>query len=86
MNKRNIYISLFVILGIVVQFVIHASLELWYIEFLLFDFSKYGFGLSWNTWVVIHNVLTILLLIVGIHFGWRQGKYWWRRIYENGSF
>ena len=79
--KRKLYIALFIVLGIILQFIIHAVVENWYIGFLVKDFAKYGLGLSWDTWFLIHHVATVILVIAGIIFGYFQGKYWWRRIY-----
>ena len=79
--KRNIYIGLFTFLGILVQFLIHAVVEILYIGLLLKDFSRYGLGLSWEKWLMIHQVGAIILFFGGAYLGFRQGKYWWNRIY-----
>jgi len=83
MTKRTIYIISFTILGILLQFLIHAGIEIWYINSLLADFPKYGFGLSWNQWYIIHHMASIILFLIGAGFGFCQGKYWWKRLYEN---
>ena len=80
--KRIIYIFTFALLGILLQFIVHGLLEIWYIGLLLTDFPRYGFGLSWDAWVFIHNVGTGILFVAGLGVGFWQGKYWWRRIYE----
>ena len=80
--KRNIYIFLFVVLGVILQFLAHALIEMWYIGLLLADFLKYGFGLTWDTWVLIHNVLTVVFFLAGAWIGYKEGIYWWRKIYE----
>ena len=68
--KRTIYIILFTILGILLQFLVHALLEIWYANLLLADFSKYSFGLSWEKWwYVVHGGGSIVLLVVGAVFG-----------------
>lgn len=72
----------FIFLGILLQFLAHALIEIWYIGLLLKDFGTYGLGLSWERWVLIHNISTSLFLITGILFGYWQGKYWWKRIYS----
>lgn len=83
--KKKIYLILFIILGIVLSFLIHAGIEVWYIDLLVSDFGKYGFGLGWRDWYFIHSVLTILLIVLGAMFGFRQGKYWWRVLYEKNN-
>lgn len=79
--KRNFYIFSFTALGILLQFLIHALVEIWYINLLLNNFPRYGFGLSWNQWVLIHHALSAVLFIAGATFGFQQGKYWWHRLY-----
>jgi len=79
--KKIIYIGAFIVLGILVQFLIHASLEIWYIGLLLKDFSTYSLGLSWENWFLIHNVATAVFLAAGILIGFYQGNFWWRKIY-----
>ena len=81
--KRGFYICSFVVLGILLQFLAHAVVEIWYIDLLTRDFLKYGFGFSWNDWFLIHYGATVILLIAGILFGFWQGKYWWKRLYED---
>ena len=83
--KKYFYISLFVLLGIIVNFIIHAGLELTIIELLMRDFERFSLGLSWETWFVIHDVGTAVLLVVFAALGFWQGRYWWRRIYEEKS-
>lgn len=80
--KKTAYIASFTFLGILLQLIIHGLVEVWYVGLLLKDFSRYGLGLSWNNWFLIHHIATVILLILGILFGFWQGKYWWRKIYE----
>ncbi|MBL7053151.1 MAG: hypothetical protein ISS02_00600 [Candidatus Portnoybacteria bacterium] len=80
--KKSIYIILFTFLGFLLQFLIHGLVECWYINLLVNDFSKYSFGFSWSQWFTIHYIGTILLLVIGLLFGFYQGKFWWRKIYE----
>lgn len=79
--KRQIYIALFVLLGILLQFLLHALLEMGMISLLLGDFDRYSLGLSWRQWYQVHGVASIVLLVAGAWFGYRQGMYWWRVIY-----
>lgn len=79
--KRTIYIISFTVLGVLVQFLAHALLELWYIALLTADFARYGFGLSWDAWFLIHHIATAVLLVGGLFGGYFSGRYWWRIIY-----
>ena len=80
--KKTIYIILFTFLGILVQFVIHALIEVWYINLLIRDFPKYSLGFTWYQWFTIHHVGSIILFVAGALIGFWQGRFWWRRIYE----
>ncbi len=79
--KRAVYIALFTFLGVLLQFLIHAGIEIPVISLLLNDFERFGLGLTWDQWVMIHNIGTIVLFVVGALAGFFQGKYWWRAIY-----
>lgn len=82
MVKKTIYIISFSFLGILLQFLIHGLIENWYIGLLISDFPKYGLGLSWEKWYIIHHIGSIILFAAGAFFGFSQGKFWWRKIYE----
>ncbi len=79
--KKIIYIISFVVLGILMQFLLHAALEIWYTGLLIGNFAVYGLGFSWHQWYTIHLVFTVALLVLGIAFGLWQGNYWWPRLY-----
>ncbi len=81
--KKIIYIICFTVLGIVVQLLVHAVIEILSINLLVGDFQKYSFGISWDQWFIVHYIGTIVLLIAGILLGFWQGIYWWKIIYEN---
>ena len=81
MTKRIIYISLFILLGILLSFLVHAGIEIPVINLLVSDFDKYSLGLTWDQWFLIHSIGTPILLVLGIYFGWRQGIRWWRYWY-----
>ncbi|MFH1111713.1 MAG: hypothetical protein V1712_01425 [Patescibacteria group bacterium] len=80
--KRFFYLVAFTFLGLLCQFVVHALVEIWYIDLLVKNFSRYGFGWSWNTWYIIHDVITWVLVLVGLLFGYWQGRHWWVRLYD----
>lgn len=82
--KRTVYIALFTLLGVLAQFLIHGILEVAYIILLVKNFDVFSLGLSWHTWVMIHDVVAVMLLAAGVGVGLWQGFYWWRRIYIEG--
>lgn len=79
--KKLIYVWLFAFLGALVGFVIHGLLESWYIGKLLEDYAKYGRGITWDDWQLLHDVIATGLIIGGGLLGHRAGKKWWQRIY-----
>lgn len=80
--KKKIYIIAFTVFGILLQLLLHTGIEIWYIGLLTLDFPRYSFGFSWNQWFLIHHIGAVILLVVGILFGFWQGKFWWQKIYE----
>ena len=81
--KKIIYIICFTFLGFLLQILVHAGVEIFYIRMLWKDFEKYSLGLSWNQLILIHYIGSIVLVVIGILFGLWQGIYWWKRLYEN---
>ena len=81
-GKRQFYIAAFSVLGVLVGFLFHAVLEIWYIGLLLSNFGQYGLGLSWDHWEVVHHAGLAILLIGGGLIGFWQGNVWWHRLYE----
>ena len=80
--KKSIYITLFVLFGILVQFFIHIVVAILYINLLINNFAIFSLGFSWDAWFVIHIIWGIVLLVLGAVLGFWQGVYWWKRIYE----
>lgn len=79
--KKYLYISLFTLLGILLQFIVHALVEIWYIGLLTSDFKTWGLGLDWNAWFLIHHIATIILLLLGAGLGLWSGIYFWKVVY-----
>lgn len=86
MYKKYIYIFSFMVLSILLSFILHATIEIPLLKLFQKDFIRYGLGLSWDIWYVIHTVGTIILLIAGTILGVAGGKYWWRVIYVEKKF
>jgi hypothetical protein len=84
--KRAFYVAAFVLLGILLQFIVHALIEMGVIALLLKDFGRYGLGLSWQQWFLIHHALTIVLLAAGVVWGYKEGERWWKAIYVEKRF
>ena len=83
--KKIVYISAFVFLGILTSFLIHAAVEITIIKLIVSNLDRWGIWLSWGSWLLIHYIGSIVLLLLGIFFGYKQGKHWWRVIYVEKS-
>lgn len=79
--KKQIYIFLSIILGVLISFLIHGILEIFVIFLLTINFRIFGLGLSWENWFFIHASATFFLLAAGIIGGYFLGRKWWRIIY-----
>jgi hypothetical protein len=80
-TKKITYITLFVLLGIILQGLIHMGFEVWYINLLVENFEYYSLGLSWPDWFFLHCIITIVFIVLGAAFGLWQGFFWWKVIY-----
>ena len=85
MIKKYIYIILFVFLGILLQFLVHSGVEMLYIHLLQSNFETWSFGLSWADWWRVHNIATVILLLLGIAAGFWAGKHFWEKIYGGNN-
>ncbi|MEK7576693.1 MAG: hypothetical protein AAB482_03275 [Patescibacteria group bacterium] len=79
--KRRFYLFCTIILGVLLLSIVHAIVEMWYINLLVSDFDMYGFRLSWSQWFLVHNVLSVALWIFGAWFGYWLGIRWWQIVY-----
>lgn len=82
---KYIYITAFTILGILVQSLVYAEIEIWYITLLINDFTGHSLSFILAEWLVTHSIVGIVLFIVGAICGYWQGRYWWKKIYGDRS-
>lgn len=81
--KRAIYIIEFILFGLFVAVIIHAGAEILLINLLTSDFDSYNLGLSWELWFLIPKITFVVFILIGVFIGYKKGKYWWQRVYEN---
>lgn len=79
--KKIFYIALFMVLGIILSFIVHAVVEIVMITLLEKEFETFNLGLSWVEWYLVHDIGAVVLFILGVSLGYIQGKHWWRVIY-----
>ena len=82
MMKRIFYTFCFIILGILVSFLVHAAIEISMIGLLLSDFDRYGLGLRWEQWYLVHHIGAMILFVCGTVLGYWQGLHWWNILYD----
>lgn len=59
------------VLGVLVQFLVHALLEIWYL-------NRYT---PFDSWYTFHHVASVVLFMLGAGFGLWAGVHFWRVIY-----
>ena len=80
--KKAVYISLFVFLGIELQFLAYFLIEAGHIALMNNNFQKYGLGMPLEWWLSTYSIGAIVFFFLGALFGFFQGKHWWEIIYE----
>ncbi len=78
--KKIIYIILAMILGLLLSFIVHAAIEIFYLNYLL------GKGISPEPSLLtdqcyLPSFLQIILLLAGLFGGYFLGRTWWRKVY-----
>lgn len=63
---KYLKIILVIIIGLLLGLIIHGLIEIPALWFLTNKFGDLFFGVSWNTWVFVHLVFTIVVEILGI--------------------
>ena len=78
---RTLYVFSFTLLGILIQFLFHAALEIQVIKFFTEVIDPASVGLSWDMLFIIHHIGSIVFLIGGAYVGFREGEHWWCELY-----
>jgi len=62
------YLKIFLVLviGLILGLIIHGLIEIPAIWFLTNYLSDFFFGISWNTWILIHLIFSIIVEILGV--------------------
>ena len=79
--KRNFYIICTTFLGILLGIIVNGFVELPVIALLTFDIEKFGLGMTWEQWGVVHAIWTFITFIGGAIGGYFLGILWWRIVY-----
>ncbi len=78
---KALYIFLTTILFILVGILLHWLLEYPVLYFLTKDFNSYSLGMSLSGWLGLHNIFSLLILLVAIFAGIYFGLDWYDKIY-----
>jgi hypothetical protein len=80
--KKKLYRVLFMVLGLVFGFLVHGIIEQGVIRWMLQDFEQATTVISWNQWLFVHNLGTILLIVGGIWIGYYSALWFWPLLYD----
>lgn len=78
--KKTFYIFSFLVLGVLLSLIVHAGLEYSMLELIVSESGIRWF--SWETWLMVHAIGSITLVLAGMIFGIHQGLYWWNKLYD----
>lgn len=78
--KKTIYIILAIILGLFLSFIVHAGIEIFYINHLL-EKEVLPQPSSLTHQCYLPSFLQIILLLAGLLGGYFLGRFWWRKVY-----
>ena len=74
--KKYFYIFSFTVLGLLLQFMVHAGLEIFYLNH----------HTPFKGWYAFHSIAGIELFILGLSLGFWAGVHFWRVIYVEKSY
>jgi len=75
--KYVFYLFLSTVLGIVLSFIVHGAIEMFYLDRL----QDSGREIVWHGGCALPAWLQIGLVLAGAVFGFFIGRRWWRKIY-----
>jgi len=71
---KYLKLALVLIIGLILGLTIHGLIEIPALWLLTNWLSDFFFGISWNTWILIHLIFTIIVEILGILIAFRFYK------------
>ncbi len=80
--KKATYITLATILGVLLSYVMHSALEIWYLRIL----TAHNYTITWYQHFGVGScalppLVQYGLLLVGLVGGWLLGHMWWKIVY-----
>ena len=82
--NKTFYIALTIVLGLILSFLLHAVIEIFYINYFL------GKNIllkpsALTSKCYLPSALQIFLLLAGFLGGYFLGKFWWKKVYGEKS-
>lgn len=75
--KKTIYLSASVILGLLLSFIVHALIEISYLNWA----SRQEIVVPFYCGCALPPVIQVALLLAGAIGGFFLGRFWWRKVY-----
>ena len=79
--KKAVYIVLTMVLGLILSFILHAVIEIFYIDYFL-DKGILVKPSALTSKCYLPSILQIFLVLAGLLGGYFLGKFWWKKVYE----
>ena len=63
-----------IIIGLLIGIIIHGAIEIPVIFLLISTFKDFFLRVSWNVWLLIHHIFTVIIEFLGIFLAFRSYK------------
>lgn len=77
--KKYLEIILIIIIGLILGLVIHGIVEILAIWVLTTWLTSFFASISWESWLLIHFIFTIVVEILGVLLAFLGYKKYWRK-------
>jgi len=80
-SKKTIYIALSVILGLLLSVIAHATIETYYLKYMLVN----DLEIVWRSNCALPPACVAILPLAGAVLGYFMGRHWWQVVYIEGK-
>lgn len=80
--KKYVYIGLFILLGALLNLLLHVALEYPFLILLANNPAYYEATWIWQHWTTVHRVVNVSLWTIGIVGGYLAGRHFWEVVYS----
>ena len=78
--KKAIYLLSATILGVLLSFLVHAGIEMIYLNWALKAYDT-GYVVTFYGGCALPPILQAVLLVAGVVGGFLLGRWWWQKVY-----